>query len=123
MERRRVTVEQSKSGKTRPGVEVGLKARGKRQGRRPSSGQMEQEMTQHEGEGSTSSYLTEPPDADPHVRWCGRGAARPSPYPDSCAGGSAVRAAREMKTLRDRWLLACQMRENGYNKAESTTGG
>ena len=26
-----------------------------------------------------SSYLTEPPDADPHVRWCGRGAglARP----------------------------------------------
>ena len=31
---------------------------------------------------STSSYLTEPPDADPHVRWCGRGAS--PPYPD-CA--------------------------------------
>ena len=25
----------------------------------------------------TSSYLTEPPDADPHVRWCGRGAHAP----------------------------------------------
>jgi len=25
----------------------------------------------------TSSYLTEPPDADPHVRWCGRGAYAP----------------------------------------------
>jgi hypothetical protein len=33
----------------------------------------------------------------------------------SYAGGSAVRAAREMKTLTDRWLLVCQMRENGYN--------
>ena len=31
---------------------------------------------------ATSSYSTEPPDADPHVRWCGRGAARPSPYPN-----------------------------------------
>ena len=31
---------------------------------------------------STSSHLTEPPDADPHVRWCGRGrAVRPSPIP------------------------------------------
>jgi hypothetical protein len=31
---------------------------------------------------STSSHLTEPPDADPHVRWCGRGrVARPSPIP------------------------------------------
>jgi hypothetical protein len=28
--------------------------------------------------------LTEPPDADPHVRWCGRGAF-PSPYPDYLA--------------------------------------
>jgi hypothetical protein len=28
----------------------------------------------------TSSYLNEPPDADPHVRWCGRGGAvRPPP--------------------------------------------
>ena len=27
-----------------------------------------------------ASYLTEPPDADPHVRWCGRGAL--PPYPD-----------------------------------------
>jgi len=25
----------------------------------------------------TSSHLTEPPDADPHVRWCGRGAYAP----------------------------------------------
>jgi len=25
----------------------------------------------------TSSYLTEPPDADPHVRWCGRGGITP----------------------------------------------
>jgi hypothetical protein len=23
----------------------------------------------------------EPPDADPHVRWCGRGWANPGPYP------------------------------------------
>ncbi len=30
----------------------------------------------------TSSYLTEPPDADPHVRWCGRRAVIPSPYPN-----------------------------------------
>jgi hypothetical protein len=30
----------------------------------------------------TPSYLTEPPDADPHVRWCGRGAVIPSPYPN-----------------------------------------
>jgi len=30
----------------------------------------------------TSSYLTEPPDADPHVRWCGRGAETPSPFPN-----------------------------------------
>ena len=27
-----------------------------------------------------SSYLIEPPDADPHVRWCGRGVF--PPYPD-----------------------------------------
>jgi len=26
------------------------------------------------------TYLTEPPDADPHVRWCGRGVK--APYPD-----------------------------------------
>jgi len=31
---------------------------------------------------STSSHLTEPRDADPHVRWCGRGGvARPPPIP------------------------------------------
>ena len=31
----------------------------------------------------TSSYLTELPDADPHVRWCVRGgAAWPAPYPN-----------------------------------------
>lgn len=27
----------------------------------------------------SSSYLTEPPDADPHVRWCGRGGALQHP--------------------------------------------
>ena len=32
----------------------------------------ERETAQHEV--MTSLYLTEPPDADPHVRWCGRGA-------------------------------------------------
>jgi hypothetical protein len=32
---------------------------------------------------SASSYLTEPPDADPHVRWCGRAAGiTPAPYPN-----------------------------------------
>jgi hypothetical protein len=68
VERRRVTVGQSKSGKTRPGVEVALKAVIGSNGVRNDS---------------TRRYLTEPPDADPHVRWCGRGAVRPSPYPDS----------------------------------------
>ena len=38
----------------------------------------------------TSSYLTEPLDADPHVRWCGRGAVRPSPYPDCVPGMSCI---------------------------------
>ncbi len=35
----------------------------------------ERETAQHEA--MTSSYLTEPPDADPHVRWCGRGVKAP----------------------------------------------
>jgi len=35
----------------------------------------ERETVQHEA--TTSSYLTEPPDADPHVRWCGRGVKTP----------------------------------------------
>ena len=30
---------------------------------------------------STSSYLTEPPGADPHARWCGRGAVSRPPIP------------------------------------------
>jgi hypothetical protein len=30
---------------------------------------------------SSSGMLGEPPDADPHVRWCGRGRSEPGPYP------------------------------------------
>jgi len=37
-----------------------------------------------------SSYLTEPPDADPHVRWCGRGAEIQSPYPNLAAAGGVM---------------------------------
>jgi RNA-directed DNA polymerase len=44
-------VGQSKSVKSGPGVEVALKASGKRAGPRPSPGQMGREMTQHEAEG------------------------------------------------------------------------
>ena len=29
--------------------------------------------------------LSEPPDADPHVRWCGRGRGEPGPYPITAA--------------------------------------
>lgn len=43
-------VGQSKSVKSRAGVEVSQKARGKRQRQRPSSDQLEKEMTQHEEE-------------------------------------------------------------------------
>jgi hypothetical protein len=32
------------------------------------------------GNGSTKR-LNEPPDAGPHVRWCGRGQGDPGPYP------------------------------------------
>jgi len=46
-----VAVGQSKPVKSGPGVEVALKVRGKRQGRRPSPGGMGREMAQHEGEG------------------------------------------------------------------------
>ena len=52
----------------------------------------------------TSSYLTEPPDADPHVRWCGRGAVRPSPYPDySWQIGHAKQGTAVRFTLEEHW--------------------
>jgi hypothetical protein len=35
---------------------------------------------------AVSGMRREPPDADPHVRWCGRGGGKPRPYPI----GSAV---------------------------------
>ena len=34
---------------------------------------------------------TEPPGADPHARWCGRGAVARSPYPDLMISGNAIR--------------------------------
>lgn len=37
--------------------------------------------TQLLGAISTSSHLTEPPGADPHARWCGRGAVSRPPIP------------------------------------------
>jgi hypothetical protein len=39
-------------------------------------------LTEFLGTISTSSYLAEPPGADPHARWCGRGDGKPPPYPD-----------------------------------------
>ena len=37
--------------------------------------------------------LSEPPDADPHVRWCGRGRGEPGPYPIQSIGlGIACKA-------------------------------
>jgi len=42
---------------------------------------------------AVSGTLSEPPDADPHVRWCGRGQGKPGPYPILCGGLSeSVRA-------------------------------
>jgi hypothetical protein len=38
-------------------------------------------LTQLQNTISTSSYLTEPPGADPHARWCGRGAVARPPIP------------------------------------------
>ena len=32
--------------------------------------------------GETLLDFDEPPDADPHVRWCGRGSHKSDPYPD-----------------------------------------
>ena len=31
--------------------------------------------------------LSEPPGADPHAGWCGRGQGKPGPYPIRCGGG------------------------------------
>ena len=31
--------------------------------------------------------LSEPPGADPHAGWCGRGQGEPGPYPIRCGGG------------------------------------
>ena len=42
----------------------------------------ERETVEHEA--MTSSYLTEPPDADPHVRWCGWGENSPIPICHDC---------------------------------------
>ena len=41
-----------------------------------------------------SGSTGEPPDADPHVRWCGRGRGDPGPYPISAAQPPSSEAAR-----------------------------
>jgi hypothetical protein len=57
------------------------------------------------------AQVTEPPYADPHVRWCGRGgAARLPPIPIMCACGCflvvAVLAALVYSVMHGLWLLA-----------------
>jgi hypothetical protein len=42
---------------------------------------------------AASGMRREPPDADPHVRWCGRGRGKPGPYPIERSGiGSSARS-------------------------------
>ena len=40
----------------------------------------------------------EPPDADPHVRWCGRGARRRAPLPDPVAA-ELILTAKKRRSL------------------------
>jgi len=56
-------------------------------GRAPDSGEARRRRGKSKAQGRPAYQPTEPPDADPHVRWCGRGVRRRSaatPHPDSC---------------------------------------
>ncbi len=43
--------------------------------------------------------LSEPPGADPHAGWCGRGQGEPGPYPIRCGGGRQARNSRRCRAI------------------------
>ena len=59
--------------------------------------------------------LSEPPGADPHAGWCGRGRGEPGPYPIRCGGGRQPRTSRPRPrsprtpaaTARILWIVRC----------------
>ena len=48
---------------------------------------------------SLPGMLSEPPGADPHAGWCGRGQGKPGLYPIRCGGGRQPRTSRPSRTV------------------------